>query len=95
MLTLPDGRRFWPSTPYIRTTGVAPIRQLQIIQRTRDTLEAVFVAERTVTADEERGMIAAIHDALGYPFNVVLRPVAEIARPASMKFEDFKCEIAE
>lgn len=93
MLKLPDGRRFWPSTPYIRTTGVAPIQQLQIVQRALDTLEARFVAERALTPEEERGIVAAIHDALGHPFQVTLQPMSEIPRPASLKFEDFRCEL--
>ena len=49
--------------------------------------------ERALTLEEERGMIAAIHEALGYPFKVILRPMGEIPLPASMKFEDFKCEL--
>jgi phenylacetate-CoA ligase len=95
MLMSPGGSRFWPSTPYIRTTGIAPIRQLQIVQSAPDTLEARFVAERTLTAEEERGMVAAIHDALGHPYRVALKPLVEIPLPASMKFEDFRCEIPE
>jgi phenylacetate-CoA ligase len=94
MLRLPDGGRFWPSSPYIRTSEVAPIRQLQIVQRALDTLEARYVPERALTSEEERGMIAAIHQALAYPFKVTLQPVGEIPLPPSMKFEDFKCEIA-
>jgi phenylacetate-CoA ligase len=93
MLMRPDGSRFWPSTPYIRTVGVAPIQQLQIVQHAPDALEARFVAERPLTPEEERGMIAAIHHALGTPYNVSLTPMSEIPRPASMKFEDFRCEI--
>ena len=69
------------------------IRQLQIVQRALDALEARFVAERVLTPEEERGIVAAIHDALGHPFQVTLQPMSEIPRPASMKFEDFKCEL--
>lgn len=94
MLVRPDGRRYWPSSPYIRYAGVAPIRQLQIVQHTRESIEARFVAERALRADEERNMIAAIHDALGYPFAVTLSPVSEIPRTPSMKFEDFVSRVA-
>ncbi len=88
MLVLPDGQRFWPSTPAIRYAGIAPIQQLQIVQHVRGAVEARFVAERVLLPDEERAMVTAIHEALGFPFAVTLTPVAEIPRSSSMKFED-------
>jgi hypothetical protein len=88
MLVLPDGQRFWPSTPAIRYAGIAPIQQLQIVQHVRGAVEARFVAERVLLPDEERAMVTAIHEALGFPFGVTLTPVAEIPRSSSMKFED-------
>ncbi|MBI3096415.1 MAG: phenylacetate--CoA ligase family protein [Rhodocyclales bacterium] len=93
MLTLPDGRRYWPSFPEMRYAA-ASIRQLQIIQHTRGMVEARFVAERGLQAEEERALIAAIRDALGYPFAVTLTPVAEIRRPPSMKYEDIVSLVA-
>lgn len=87
MLLLPDGRRYWPSFPIMRFAD-ASIRQLQIIQRTRDTIETRFVAERPLLADEERALISAIHEALGFAFAVTLVPVAEIPRTPGMKHED-------
>lgn len=89
MLTRPDGRRFWPSTPLIRYSGVAPIQQLQIIQHAPDAVEARFVAERALLPDEERAMTGAIQEALGFSYVVVLTPVSEIQRLPSKKFEDF------
>jgi phenylacetate-CoA ligase len=93
MFVLPDGTRYWPSTPRIRYAGVAPIRQIQIIQHTRDAVEALFVAERALAADEEHNMVLAIQEGLGHPFTVTLSPVAEIPRAPSMKHEDFVCRI--
>ncbi len=88
MLTRPDGRRFWPSTPVIRYSGVAPIQQLQIVQHTPNAVEARFVVERALLPEEESAMITAIHEALGFPFAVTLTRVAEIPRSPSMKYED-------
>lgn len=88
MVVLPDGRRFWPSTPMLRYADMG-IRQLQLVQNTRETIEARFVAERPLLPEDERIVIAAIHDALGYPFTVTLIPVAEIPRTDNMKFQDF------
>lgn len=93
MFVLPGGRRYFPSTPIIRFAGIAPIQQIQLIQHTLERVEARFVAERTLQPDEERGMTAAIQEALGHPFAITLSPVAEIARSASMKFDAFVCRI--
>lgn len=93
MLALPDGRRYWPSFPVMRYAD-ASIRQLQIIQHTRGTVEARFVAERTLRPDEESALITAIHDALGFPFAVTLTPVPEITRSPSMKYEDIVSLVA-
>lgn len=94
MLVLPDGRRYWPSTPIIRYAGIAPIQQLQIVQHTRESVEARFVAARALHADEERNMIAAIQEGLDYPFSVTLTQMAEIQRSPSMKYEDIVSHVA-
>lgn len=94
MLTLPDGRRFWPSFPVMRYSA-ASIRQLQIIQHTRARVEARFVAERGLLPEEEQALVTAIHDAFGYPFAVTLTQVSEIARSAGMKCEDMISLLAE
>jgi phenylacetate-CoA ligase len=94
MLTLPDGRRVWPTFPEMRYSA-ASIRQLQIIQHTRERVEARFVAERELLPEEEQGLVTAIHDAFGYPFEVTLTPVPEIARSAGMKCEDMISLVAE
>lgn len=93
MLTLPDGRRYWPSFPVMRYAD-ASIRQLQIIQHTRGTVEARFVAERGLQPEEGRALITAIQDALGFPFVVTLTPVAEIGRSSGMKYEDIVSLVA-
>jgi len=58
------------------------------VQHTRESVEARFVAARALHADEERNMIAAIQEGLGYPFAVTLTPLAAILRSPSMKYED-------
>ncbi|MDZ4254563.1 MAG: hypothetical protein U1A72_18490 [Sulfuritalea sp.] len=93
MLALPDGRRYWPSFPVMHYAD-ASIRQLQIIQHTREMVEARFVAERGLQPEEERALIAAIQDALGFPFAVTLTPVAEIGRSSGMKYEDIVSLVA-
>jgi phenylacetate-CoA ligase len=93
MFVLPGGRRYFPSSPIIRSAGIAPIQQIQLVQHTLERVEARFVAERALQPDEERGMTAAIQEALGHPFTITLSPVADIPRSASMKFDAFVCRI--
>ena len=87
MLELPDGRRYWPSFPVMRYSE-ASIRQLQIVQHTREAVEARYVAERSLRADEERTLIKAIQDGLEFPFLVTLTPVPAITRSPGVKHED-------
>lgn len=93
MFTLPDGRRFWPSFPVMRYS-TASIRQLQLVQHTRETIEARFVSERELFADEQTTLVAAIHEALGFPFVVALTRVPDIPRSAGMKCEDMVSMLA-
>jgi hypothetical protein len=44
---------------------------------------------------EERTMIDRVREAMGYPFDVILRPVDSIPRLSSNKFEDFVSEVAD
>ena len=94
MLTLPDGRRRWPSFPSEKWSYAAPVRQLQIIQRTRERIEIRVVPERALSDGERARFIGAMQDCLGHAFILDLREVAEIPRSASLKYEDFISEIA-
>jgi hypothetical protein len=94
MIVLPNGQQHWPSFPRIRYTGVAPISQIRLIQRTLHRIDAIFTAERPLTSGENRGMVAAIQESLGYPFEVELIAVDEMPRQANMKFEDIISEVA-
>ena len=94
MIVLPDGQQHWPSFPRIRYTGVAPISQIRLIQRTLHRVDAIFTAERPLTSGEHLGMVAAIQESLGYPFEVELIAVDEMPRQANMKFEDIISEVA-
>lgn len=94
MIMLPDGRRHWPSFPVIRYSGIAPICQIRIIQRTLTRIEAIYTAERPLSAGEKQGMVKAIQEALGYPFEVDMLMVEDIPRPANMKIEDIVSDVA-
>jgi len=94
ILTLPDGQQRWPSFPSETWRHLAPVRQLQLIQRARDRIEARVVVQRSLNEAEREALTHAWRDCLGYAFAIDIVEVAEIPRSASLKFEDFISEIA-
>lgn len=93
ILTLPDGRRRWPSFPGGKWMHLAPIRQLQMIQRSRTRIDVRVAADRELTQEEKQRLIAALQDCLGHPFEMQVEQFPDIPRSASHKFEDFISEI--
>ena len=93
MIRLPDGTEHWPSFPESRWAGIAPIRQLQAIQRTLETVALKVVASRPLTPDEIVRLQQAFADMLCFPHRIVVDQVAEIPRQANNKFEDFLSEL--
>lgn len=93
ILTLPDGRRRWPSFPGGKWMHVAPIRQLQMIQRSRTCIDVRVAADRELETEEKQRLIAALRDCLGYPFEMQVEQFPDIPRSATHKFEDFISEI--
>ena len=94
IIVLPDGRKYWPSFPRIRYSGIAPICQIRLIQRTLAKVEAIYTAERPLSAEERQGMVGAIQESLGFPFQVDLIAVDTMPRQANMKFEDIISDLA-
>lgn len=93
MLQLPDGEQRWPLLNYKAYREIVPLRQLQLIQRNSDSIEARLVTERPITADEESRLAEAIRASLGYHFTMNFNYCQEIPRSKGGKFEDFMCEI--
>jgi len=94
MVRLPDGRTHWPLVGFHRFRDIAPVRQYQLIQRSRDEIEVRLVCDRGLEPDEETQLAAVIRDALGHPF--ALRFMffdGELPRSANGKFEEFVCAI--
>jgi phenylacetate-CoA ligase len=95
MLRLPNGRRYYPSFPADEWAGIAPIRQLQVVQRTLEEIELRLVAERPLTAAEEARLAAAFQRTLAHPFRIALAYRDEIGRSGNYKFEDFISELGD
>ncbi len=74
LATLPDGSRFWPSFPAEDWADIAPIRQIQMIQK---------------TTREEEELTKVLHASLGHPFNFTFTYLEHIPKGKNGKYEDF------
>ncbi len=95
LLILPDGRQHWPSYPSDQWAHIAPVRQLQMIQRTREDILLRIVAPRPLTPQESDGLISALQASLGHPFVMQIERVAAIPRAPNFKYEDFISEVVD
>ena len=93
MFTLPDGRRIQPRLGTAHWAHLTAIRQIQIVQRTLETLDIRLVVNRDLTAAEESEFRSAVGAALGYPFVLNLVYVDRIDRGPGLKFELFVSEV--
>ncbi len=89
MLTLPDGRRHYPSFPAELWAHLQPIRQVQLIQTDRESIRVRMVAQRPLHNDEARELIAILQERFTYPFTIHIDYVEAIERSSSGKYEDF------
>jgi phenylacetate-CoA ligase len=89
LVTLPDGRRYWPLTGYTKWASIAPIEQFQIVQTSLSHLEVKLVMARELTASEREQFIAITQQSFGFPFDLTITYHSEIARGANGKYEDF------
>jgi len=94
LLTLPDGSRRWPLF-LSAWSGIAAIRQVQLIQESLQEVTARLVVARPLPPEEEKEFIAAIQQCLGYPFAMQLEYVEKIERLPSAKLEDFISKVGQ
>ena len=73
--------------------AIAPVRQVQLIQRRPDEIEVMLVVEKTLSAEQEDRLREALNTRIGHPFTYRFSYVDEIPRSASGKFEDFRVEL--
>ncbi len=89
MLTLSDGRSFWPSFGARLLQRIVPMRAHQFRQLAPDVLEALLVTEADVSPAQEEEMRQVIASVLPAPFHIAIRCVPEIPRSAGGKHEEF------
>jgi phenylacetate-CoA ligase len=95
MLTLPDGRRLWPSFPAELFTGVAPVRQFQLEQVDRERIRVRLVADRPLAEGELHELERRLVARFGHPFHLELAQVEHIPRTPGHKYEDFISRVAD
>lgn len=88
MLMLPDGSRHWPRFGYAGFAGIAPIRQLQLVQHSLEEIEARLVVAASLSPDQEVRLAAHLQESLGYPFRMRFTYMDSIPRSAGGKYED-------
>ncbi|MGE4109665.1 MAG: phenylacetate--CoA ligase family protein, partial [Burkholderiales bacterium] len=94
MLVRPDGVRHWPSFPVQVWGGIAPVRQIQLVQDAIDHVEVRLVMPRDFIGDEAQRLTAALQQCLAYPFRMTFRRVDAIMPGAGGKYEDFRSEVS-
>jgi len=93
MLTLPNGRKNWPSFGNLLKSAGGKIRQYQCVQCSLERIDVRLVVSGPLTPEEESSLRATLRQSLGYPFELNLVYCDSIARAASGKFEEFRSEL--
>jgi phenylacetate-CoA ligase len=94
MLVTASGERYWPTFGMRKASAIAPIRQVQFVQKSYDSVEARVVAARALSVGEQDALRAIVLARLPKGFRVEIVACDRIARGASGKFEDFVSEVA-
>ncbi len=93
LVTLPTGERRLLRLDGEALGRVAPVRQIQMVQRRPDEIEVNLVATRNLTRAEIMRLRSVLVDGLGHPFALRIKYVGAIPRAARGTFKDFSSEI--
>ncbi len=90
-LILPNGHRFRPGFLPSTLLPIAPIRQIQLVQLTRNDLKVRLAVARPLTAEEEGRLRDVIMERMHHDWTMDFEYVDEIPRSAGGKYEDVLC----
>lgn len=93
MVTLPDGRKFWPSPGIADYAKVAPVLQAQLVQRSMEHIEVRLVTSAKPGPEQEEALTKLIQEKLCFSFRVTYTYMDEIPRGPTDKYEDFLSDI--
>ena len=88
MLVYPDGRTMWPVFT-IACRNAARYLEIQLIQDRVDALHLRVVAEQPLDDAARAALTAALHRALGHPFEIAIEQVDQLTRSPVGKLEEF------
>jgi phenylacetate-CoA ligase len=91
---LPSGERFWPFAFKVGAlNAIAPIRQIQLVQKTTRRIEVRLVVPEPLDPSQQAALRAHLASVIGHPFEFDIVPVAAIPRSAGGKYEDYISEV--
>lgn len=93
LVSYPNGERNWPSYNPMKLMELLPNVQFQLVQKSLDTLLLRIGTNKPVTEEVFAEMKTIINEAMGYPFNIQLEQLQNIARSKSGKYEEFLSEV--
>ena len=94
LVQLPDGERHWPQVGYQEYRQIAPIRQYQLIQRSRERIEVRLCVDGELTQGQEAALSKLIRGNLGYAFQLEFVYFAgHLPASPNGKFEEFICQL--
>lgn len=89
-ITLPDGRTHWAISPSYYFDDAIPVRQMQMVQHSRERLELRYTADRPLDEAAEQRVRTIVADVTDPSFAVDFTHVAgRLDNPKNGKFEDF------
>ena len=91
-LILPDGTRKRPSVQHYDLSRIAPLREFQMVQTSREAIEMRMVVARPLEAAELAEVRAALVKSFGDGFHYELRVMDTIPRTPAGKLRPFLCE---
>jgi phenylacetate-CoA ligase len=95
LLVKPNGDRHWPLVGFRDFGSIAPIRQYQMIQETRERITVRFVTDEPLTADQKIAFTRLIQTKLGYEFEMeILEQREDLPRQPGGKFEEFVSNVS-
>lgn len=91
LMTLPDGRKFWPMFGMRSYGELAPIHQMQFVQTQPDELLVRYVCARDLTETEQLAVSDRVCSYIQYPLRISFeRSLVPLNTGAGYKFEEFK-----
>lgn len=95
LVTLPDGSQHWPVFPSKVWMNIGTIRQMQLIQKSREKITIKLVSDSHLSSSEELNLKEYLQENLRYSFEFQIDYVNNIERGDNLKYEDFKSELSQ